>query len=149
MYNFSNLKKGETLVSVVVGIVILGIAMGGVAMILVQNSTIEEDYGKNNNVFFLQSNAENIVRRVDTSAVIEKEVFFLRKDPLTRTFLVYTGTTNEGEKYIDRDGNKIDAPTSYPGTVYTRSFIVERQDTSFGDKPRQVIKGGIKELIRK
>ncbi|MDD5377210.1 MAG: hypothetical protein PHH16_03770 [Candidatus Gracilibacteria bacterium] len=148
MHDFSNSKRGETLISIVVGVVILAIAIGGVAMILVQNRTIEEDYDKNSTLATLQSNAESIVRKVDTSGLAEKDIFFLYKDPITKTFQIFTGTTNEGYKYINKNGDLITNTGSYAGTVYTRIFSVERGDASFG-KPRQVIKGGIKELIWK
>ncbi|MDD5198132.1 MAG: hypothetical protein PHN60_04725 [Candidatus Gracilibacteria bacterium] len=148
MYNFSNSKRGETLISIIVGVVILAIAIGGVAVILFQNSAIEEDYAKNNTVAILQSNAENIVRKIDTSSLAEKDIFFLSKDPLTKTFQIFTGTLNEGYKYINKNGNQVTNTGSYAGTIYSRIFSVERGDSSFG-KPRQVIKGGIKELIRK
>ncbi|HBB27551.1 TPA: hypothetical protein DCZ36_03600 [Candidatus Gracilibacteria bacterium] len=148
MYNFSNSKKGETLISIIVGVVILAIAIGGVAVILFQNSAIEEDYDKNNTVAILQSNAENIVRKMDTSNLAEKDIFFLSKDPGTKMFQVFTGTMNEGYKYINKNGDQIINTGSYAGTIYARIFSVERGDNSFG-KPRQVIKGGIKELIRK
>ena len=95
MYDFSNSKRGETLVSILVGVVILSIAMGGVVMILIQSRTIEEDYNKNNTLSILQSNAENIVRKTDTSDILEKEIFFLHKDSIEKTFRVFTGTANE------------------------------------------------------
>ncbi|OIP54484.1 hypothetical protein AUK10_00780 [Candidatus Gracilibacteria bacterium CG2_30_37_12] len=148
MYNFSNSKKGETLVSLVVGVVILAIAMGGVTLILLQNRTIEDDYDKSNTISLLQSSAENIVRKTDTSILSEKDIFFLYKDPASQTFQVFTGSSGEQYKYIDKNGELITNTGSYAGTIYTRVFSVERGDSSFG-KPRQVIKGAIKELIKK
>jgi len=68
MYNFSNTKNGETLVSIIVGVVILGIAISGITMILIQSRAIEADYDSNNFMTILQSNAENIVRNIDTTA---------------------------------------------------------------------------------
>lgn len=67
MHYFATSKKGETLVSIMVGVIILAIAIGSVAIILGQNYAIEDDYEMNNNVFVLQSNTENIVRKVDTT----------------------------------------------------------------------------------
>ncbi|MDD2891419.1 MAG: hypothetical protein PHQ95_00450 [Candidatus Gracilibacteria bacterium] len=148
MYNFSNIKNGETLVSIIVGIVILVIAIGGAVMILMQGSAIEEDYDKNNTLSVLQYNAENIVRKIDTSNLSEKDVFFVYKDPLSQSFQIFTGSANEGYKYIDKNGDLVTNTGSYIGTIYTRVFSVEKGDSSFGE-PRQVIKGAIKELIRK
>lgn len=95
-------------------------------MILFQNSAIEEDYAKNNTVAILQSNAENIVRKIDTSSLAEKDIFFLSKDPLTKTFQIFTGTLNEGYKYINKNGNQVTNTGSYAGTIYSRIFSVER-----------------------
>jgi hypothetical protein len=122
--------------------------MGGVTMILLQNRTIEEDYDKKNAISLLQSNAENIVRETDTSSLSEKDIFFLYKDPNLLTFQIFTGSTNELYKYINENGDIITNTGSYAGTIYTRVFSVERGDSSIG-KPRQIIKGVIKELIKK
>lgn len=148
MFDFSNSKRGETLISVIVWAVILAIAIGGVTLILIQNRTIEEDYEKNNAIAILQSNTENIVRKADTGNLAEKDAFFLYKDPITKTFQVFTGTANDGYKYINKNGDQVVDTGSYAGTVYTRILSIEKEDASFGEK-RQVIKGGIKELIRK
>lgn len=126
MYNFSNSKRGETLISIIVGVVILAIAMGGVVLILIQNRTIEEDYDKNNTLSFLQSNAESIIRKVDTSRLAEKDIFFLYKDPTTQTFQAFTGSANESYKYINKYGELVTNTGSYAGTLYTRVFSVER-----------------------
>lgn len=126
MHNFSNSKRGETLVSIIVGVVILMIAIGGVVMILVQNRTIEEDYDKSNNITILQSNAENVVRKTDTSHFSEKDIFFLYKDPATKTFQVFTGAENEKYRYIDKSGDLVVDTGSYAGTVYSRIFTIER-----------------------
>lgn len=139
MHDFSNSKRGETLVSILVGVVILAIAMGGVTMILVQNRTIEEDYDKNNSVSILQSNAENIVRKVDTSSLAENDIFYLYKEPLTQIFQVLTGSTNERYKYINRNGDLVTDTGSYAGTIYVRMFSVERGDSGLG-KAKQIIK---------
>ncbi len=148
MYNFSNSKKGETLISVLAGVAILIIAMGGVTLILLQNRTIEDDYDKGNTVSLLQSSTENIIRETDTSSLSEKDIFFLYKNPTSQTFQIFTGSGGEQYKYINKNGELVTNTGSYAGTIYTRIFSVERGDSSFG-KPRQVIKGAIKELIKK
>ena len=148
MYNFSNSKKGESLISIIVWVTILAIAVSGIAMILFQNRTIEEDYGKTNTITLLQSNAETIVRKVDTSRFAEKDVFYLCKDDSTGIFTAFTGALGESCKYIDKNGDKVTNTGSFADTIYTRIFSIEKEDNSSG-KPRQVIKGGIKELIRK
>ena len=83
-------KSGETLAAVIVGTVILGLAISGIAVILTSNTTLETEYEKNNRLFLLQNNSETIVRKVDTSAIVEGEVFFLRKDAASKTFLILT-----------------------------------------------------------
>ena len=148
MYNFSTSKRGETLISIIVGVVILAIALFWAALILFQSHTIEEEYGKNNTVAILQSNTENIVRKIDTSSLAEGDIFFIHKDPETKVFSIFTGSVNEQYKYINRDGESVTNTGSNTETVYTRILTVELADSSLG-KPRQVIQGGIKELIRR
>lgn len=127
MYNFSNSKKGRTLVSIIVWVAILAIAISGIAMILFQNRTIEDDYGKTNHITLLQSNAETIVRKVDTSHLSEKDIFFLCKDDSTGVFAAFTGALGESCKYIDKNGDKVTNTGSFADTIYTRIFSIEKR----------------------
>lgn len=108
-------------------------------MILIQNRTIEEDYNINNTVTLLQSNAENIMRKVDTSNLSDKDIFFLYKDSASQTFQVFTGTINESYKYINGNGDAVTDTGTYIETIYTRIFSLAQGDTFFGE-PRQIIK---------
>jgi len=113
MYHFATSKRGETLISVLVGVVILALAIGGITIILMQNRTIDEDYDTNNAVFLLRTNAENIVKKMDTKNIAENEVFYLSKDSTTKTFQVWTGTTNDSYRYINSDGDLVTNTGSY------------------------------------
>lgn len=148
MYHFATSKRGETLISILVGTVILAIAITAAVNILMHNETIDEEYITNNTVTLLQSNTENIIRKTDTSWLAENTVFYLYKNTSTKNFQILTGSGNEQYKYINRYGEHIAQVTSYDDTVYTRILSVEKEDTSLGKK-RQIIKWGVKELIRK
>lgn len=148
MDHFAISKKGETLISVLVGVVILTIAIGGITTIMVQNRNIDEDYATNNAVFLLRTNTENIIKRINTKSLMEKDIFYLYKDPVTKTFQIFTWTTAEWYKYINSDGDFITNTGTYIPTLYSRILSLEKEDTMLGEK-HQIIKAGIKELIRK
>lgn len=145
--DISRIHRGETLAAVIVGTVVLALAVSGVAVILSSNSSLETEYEKNNKVFLLQNNADAVVRRVDTSLVAEGEVFYVKKDTVSKTFLVLTGSSNADYRYVNENGEWANTGTT-TGTVYARSFLMERKDPTIGNGG-QVIKAGIKELIRK
>lgn len=113
-----------------------------------QNRTIDEDYNTNNAVYLLRTNAENIVKKLDTKSLAEKDIFYIIKDSTVKTFQIFTGTTNDGYRYINGDGDLVTNTGSYGGTLYSRIFLVEKNDTTLG-APHQIIKAGIRELIRK
>lgn len=97
-------KRGETLAAVIVGTVVLGLAISGIAVILTSNTTLETEYEKNNRLFLLQNNSETVVRKIDTSLVSEGELFFLRKDTDSKTFLILTGAENVDYRYVNAYG---------------------------------------------
>ncbi|EKD44587.1 MAG: hypothetical protein ACD_71C00087G0002 [uncultured bacterium (gcode 4)] len=148
MFHFAKSKRGETLISVLVGVIILALAIGAITTILMQNRTIDEDYNTNNTVFLLRTNAENIVKKMDTKSLAEKDVFYLSKDSSSKIFQILTGTTNDSYRYINSDGDLVTNTGSYGWTLYSRVFLLEKNDTTLGE-PHQIIKAGIKELIRK
>lgn len=113
MFHFAKSKRGETLISVLVGVIILVIAIGGITTILMQNRTIDEDYNTNNTVFLLRTNAENIVKKLNTTSLAEKDVFYISKDSTTKTFRIFTGTTNDSYRYINSDGDLVTNTGSY------------------------------------
>jgi flagellar basal body-associated protein FliL len=134
-------KRGETLISLLIGVVLMAIAISGIVAIIIYNQSIDEDYKMNNTIFILQSNAENIAQKTNTSLLAEKDIFYLYKDPLSRTFQVFTGATNDRYKYINRDGEFVtNTGSSYTDTLYTRILSVEKKETTPGDVPHQVIK---------
>ncbi len=122
-------------------------AVSGIAVILSSNSTLETEYDRNNRLFLLQNNSEAVVRRVDTSGIAEGEVFFIRKDEASKTFLVLTGAENVDQRYVNAYGAWVNTGTT-TDTVYARSFLMEKKDPTIGNGG-QVIRAGVKELIRK
>ncbi len=131
MYNFSNAKRGEALISMVVGVVILAIAIAGVSLIMVQNRTIEEDYAKNNTKSIIEANTVNIMRKIDTSSFAPNDIFYLCKFTATHVFWAFSGTVGERCKYLDSNGNPVTYPSDYEGVLYTRTLSIEQGDSSF------------------
>jgi hypothetical protein len=89
-------------VSVIVGVVILAIIIGSIARIIAIHYSNEDEYARNETLYLLQNNATNSMRKLDTSSIGEKELFYVYKDTANRRFLVMTGATAEKYKYIDR-----------------------------------------------
>lgn len=83
-------NRGETLVSVIIGVFVLAMVISGIAAILANNLAVENDYMRNNKLHFLEVNSTNIIRRLDTSNLDEKQVFYLEKNETGSVFLVRT-----------------------------------------------------------
>lgn len=141
-------RRGETLISVLVGVFILAITIGAIVMILSTNYELEDTYERNNTLFLLQNNATNIIRKLDTSLLTEKELFSVYKDTENKQFTLFTGSSVDTYKYIDAEGNHITNTGSFAGIIYARYFLIDKKDSSFGAE-NQVIKAAVRELIRK
>lgn len=140
-------RRGETLAAIIVGSLVLAAAVSGVAVILAGNASLETEYERSNQVFILQSNAEAIIRRLDTSAIREGEIFYVRKDVENRRFLVLTGSENADYRYVNANGEWVNTGSTTE-TVFSRIFLMERKDSSVG-AGGEVIRAAVKELIRK
>ncbi|MDD2745362.1 MAG: hypothetical protein PHU93_02385 [Candidatus Gracilibacteria bacterium] len=139
--------RGETLVGIIVGVTIIAIVIGSIAKILSIQYVIEDDYVRNQTLTALQNNATNIVKKLDTSSISENEVFAMYKDSVNRKYLVMTGSNVEIYKYVDRQGTWVSNTGSFNDTIYTQLLTVDKNDSSLLRK--QIIKGEIRELIRK
>lgn len=140
-------NRGETLVSVIIGVFVLAMVISGIAAILANNLAVENDYMRNNKLHFLEVNSTNIIRRLDTSNLDEKQVFYLEKNETGSVFLVRTWSTSLPYAYVNEAGSNITNTGSYTGSIYLRTFIVDQYDKSL-KIGNQIIKWTIRELIK-
>ncbi len=143
----SNSVRAETLASVLVGFAIIAIVSAGMVKMLAYHATIEEDHARNQTLRILQNNVTNVLRKIDTSGIAEKETFSVYKDRSARRFTVMTGAQVEPYRYVDRSGDWVSNTGTYQGTVYTRTILLDRNDSA--PVVRQVFKAEIRELVRK
>jgi Tfp pilus assembly protein PilV len=141
-------SRGETLVSVLVGVFILSIVVFGVANLLVNNSALEDESRRNTALMILEQNATSIIKNLNTAQIAEKEVFYLYKDPTTQTITAFTGATNIGYAYVNAAGENVSNTGSYQNSLYYQSFIIDQSDTGLRSGS-QVVKGTIRELVRR
>lgn len=140
-------RRGETLVGIIVGVMIIAIVIGSIAKILSVQYLIEDEYVRNQTLAVLQNNVSNVVKEVDTTSIAENEIFALYKDTATKKFVVMTGANVEIYKYVDRQGSWVSNTGSFQDTIYTQLLYMDKSDAS--PIRKQVVKGEIRELIRK
>ncbi|MBP8016683.1 hypothetical protein KAZ01_01625 [Candidatus Gracilibacteria bacterium] len=142
-------KKGDNLISVLIGTFIIAIIILGIINILSSNYVIEDDYSRSNKILLLQYNTTNIVRALDTSFLNEGDIFYIYKDVENKNFLIKTGIGNEQYKYINEFGDNISNTGTYASTMFARMLYVQKNDTTDLGPKNQILKVGIRELIRK
>jgi len=116
--------------------------------ILIYSTDITTKYNEANRVEILKQNLTNVVKDIDTSALEENEIFYVHKNRAGSVYEIYTGSTNEGYKYIDENGETIPDITSYNGDIYSQILWVTTEDVSFLNQ-NQVIRASITKLVRK
>ncbi|MDD2487254.1 MAG: hypothetical protein PHS92_02710 [Candidatus Gracilibacteria bacterium] len=140
-------NKGETLISVLIGLFIVTIIIFGIISALTQNFSLEDDFVRNNKIFFLKNNTTNIIKGIETSTLKEGDIFYLYKTG--SEFQMFTGVTMDKYKYVDEYGNNIFNTGTYHASIYTRILYVDKQEPFGLTGKNQVLKVGIKELIKK
>ena len=113
MHHLPREQTGETLISVIVGVLIIALVIGSIARIIAIHYTTEDTYTRNETLYLLQNNSTNILRKLDTSSIAEKEIFSAYKDPSALQFRVMTGSLADKYKYIDRRNEWVSSTGSF------------------------------------
>ncbi len=143
-----NNYKGESFVAIIVWISILSIVLLWIWNLMMYSRALIEKYQSENNIVILKNNVKNIIRNIDTTSLVEHEVFYLNKNNTLKTFDIFTGSSNSDYKYINRFWENITDPVNYVWSVFSRVLWIEKNiDEDWIES--QIIKVNIKKLIKK
>ena len=109
-------KKADNLVWIMIAVFILSFIIIWISNILNFNREVIYEYADETDTFILTTNAENILKKIDTSEINEWDVFYIFKDENE-----YKTSTWEIYKYIDRTWNNIN-PESFEWNIFTREI---------------------------
>lgn len=110
---------------------------------------LTEIFNNNTRLNVLKDNAVNVVKKLDTSGIVENEAFYVYKNRTTKTYSIHTGTGNVEYKYIDELGDKVTDLAWFDEYIYARLLWLQREDTSIADNQNQIIKASIRRLIKR
>ena len=137
-----NNKKAETLVSIIIWIIIISIVAFWTIKMTEFDKEKSLEYDKINEIFLLETNTNNLIKKVKTSDFKEKEIFYLYKTG--SQILAFTWISNDYMKYINKNWDLVTNTWTYDWNIYTRLFIVDKDTAT-----TQLIKWWIKELLKK
>lgn len=136
-----NNNKAETLISILIWIVIIVIIAFWTMKMIEYDKQKSIDYNKTNEIFMLETNANNLIKKIDTSVFNKNEIFYLYKTG--SQILAYSWTNNDYLKYINANWDLVTNTWIYKWNVYTRTFIIWSWTFLY-----PVINTTIKELIK-
>ncbi len=150
-----NNKKWETLVSIVIWMVILSFIILALMSIIINSKDTLKTYDNSRYLTILKNNASNILTKLDTENFWENDYFYLYKDKTNKEFKIFTWSDDTSNpnynnylyKYINKYWEKVNINT-YPWSIYSRFFWIEREDISIDWEKNQIIKAHIKKLKR-
>lgn len=125
-------QKGESLVWIIIGVTILSFVLVWIMNLVFQSQDVVDNFQSNRDVSLLEENALLIGNALDTSLVLEDEVFYVQRNSPDSTYYIYTWTLNEWYKYIDSLGNTISNTWSYSWIYFERSFTLKRKTNPVG-----------------
>lgn len=141
-------KAWESLIWIVVWIFILSIVILGIWKLISYSTDLTDWYTDATNLRILKNNLSHIIIKLDTSQILENEIFYIHKDNTTHEFKVLTWSTNVRYKYIDVYGNTVDNPLTFEKDIYARFLYIKREDTALNSQ-NQIIWASITKLIKK
>lgn len=140
-------KKWETLISLIIWVFIISLIIHWIVEIISSNYIIEDNFIKNNKIFFLKNNTTNIINSLNIKWTSDWEIYYLYKDEINKTFTTYTGVLNEKYKYVDEYWNNILDIWHYDKNFYLREIFLQNINTSIWIQ-NQIIKISVKEILK-
>lgn len=125
-------QKGESLVWIIIGVTILSFVLVWIMNLVFQSQDVVDNFQSNRDISLLEENALLIGNVLNTSLVLEDEVFYVERNTSSNTYDIYTWTLNEWYKYIDSLGDTISNTWSYTWIYYERSFTLKRKTNPAG-----------------
>lgn len=131
-------KKWESLVWIIVWILLLTFVILGLYNLIL--------YSENTNIIFedssvqwiLKDNALSVLYKVNINWINEGSGFYLYKDNSSKTFKIFTWSSNIQYKYIDRYWDKISTWVT-DRNIYEREIFVEKIDPETNSKIYKVV----------
>ena len=116
--------------------------------LLIFSYDVTQKHFERNNIDILSNNLSRVIKALDTSALVENEVFYIHKNrAVGNTYEIKRGVNNDFYRFINEHGETIDVDT-YEWEIYSQILWVAKEETSITDQD-QVIRASIKRLIRK
>jgi len=134
-------KKGETIVSIIITIVIIGLIMISISKIIEYDNNLNYEYDKINHISILEKNANILAKKINILNFEEWDLFFIYQT--WSEIKAYSWIQNMDYKYINYLWEYINT-WSYNWAIYTRQCLVEKKSIEW-----QMIKCSVKELIKK
>jgi hypothetical protein len=120
----------ESLVWIIIWVFILSFIIFWIVNLLLNSKSNLDNYENIKTINILKNNTENVINVVDTSSILESEIFYLYKNTVSNTFNIFTWALNEEYKYIDQYWNKIDDLNWFIWNIYTRTLSIKRKNNS-------------------
>ena len=141
-------RKAESFVWIIVWVFILSFVILWISNLIMYSATLIDTYKDTARVGILKDSLWNIVKKIDTSAIRENEIFYIYKNNSSHTFDVLTWSTNVWYRYIDKFWDYVANPASFTGDIYYRILWTEREDTTLTNQD-QIVRASIRKLIKK
>ena len=137
----------ESVVWIIVWVFILSIVILWIWQLISYSNNLTNQYNDAITLRLLQRNVSNTIKKIDTTNILENEVFYLYKDEINKEYVVFTWSTNEQYKYINSKWGNITDIINYNDDIYSQILLLQREDTALWSQ-NQVVKVSIQKLIK-
>lgn len=114
-------KNADSLVWIIVWVFILSITLLWIINILTYNKTVSSTFEDNIYNYLINTNWDNIIKKINTDGILYDENFYIYKDKINKNFIIYTWAINKNYAYIDKLWNNVDKNKNI-GKTYERVF---------------------------
>ncbi len=141
-------NKGESFVGIVVWVLLLSFVVLAIMNLLIFSYDVTQKHFERNNIDILSNNLSRVIKALDTSALVENEVFYVHKNRAAgNIYEIKRGASNDFYRFVNKHGETIDVDT-YEWEIYSQILWVAKEDTSITEQD-QVIRVSIKRLTKR
>lgn len=137
----------ESLIWIIIWVFILSFIILWITVLIVNSQNVIIHYDEIKNISILKNNADKIANNIYITGVNQNEEFYIYKNNSTKEFQVLKWTSNEIYKYIDKYWNFVSDINNFDWDVFSRVFVLERNDAFLWDN-HQIVKIDIKKVIK-
>ena len=127
-------KKAESLIWIIIWVFILSFVIIWIWTLIWNSKDLIRNFDMKMDLELLTTSSYSIINNMDTSSLLDWDVFYLYKDDTNKVYDLKKWVSNSKYKNIDKYWNYLNDPDNFWWTIYLREFKATKITYIWKDK---------------